>query len=324
MNKPRFLGRGWLIAILVVVLVTGLLPSVAVAQGVSIVTNANAKLRSGPGTEFADQGIIPADTVLTAIGRNADSSWIQVNFNGAVGWVAIFLLNVTGDVNTLPVVGADQAAAPPADAVQPPPPGVVSATTSSLINVRASASTGAAKIGELPAGSTVVLITRSGSGGNAWVSFDFQGQRGWIASWLVQVNGDVNTLRDVQARTQGLDALQRGLDAARPRWEPVAPFWRDLAGGLSVGCVITSSRKPVAVSVSQSILDQNPDIADALNVLNYAVAETSRAIDEWVAECSIDRTQVPFETVNSGVSAVNNADNAFNDVQNRINAMRLN
>ncbi|HLA44099.1 MAG TPA: SH3 domain-containing protein [Aggregatilineales bacterium] len=327
-NTPHFY---LLTTVVLLALCVSFVPSIVLAQGITVATTSNARLRAGPGTDFAELALIPAGTTLAAVGRNADSSWIQVNYNGTVGWIAAFLLSISGDVNSLPVIQSDQGGAPaaaapavPASDVPPPPPGVVSATTSSTINVRASASTGAAKLGELPPNTTVVLITRSGSGGNAWVSFDFQGQRGWIAGWLVQINGEVNSLRDVQARTQGLDALQRALDTARSRWEPIAPFWRDLAAGQTVFCSTFASTRPSPASINASILTQNPDIADALNVLNTGINETRRAIDEKLTECRIDRQLVPNNVVDSGVSAVNNADNSFIDVQNRINSMRLN
>jgi uncharacterized protein YraI len=72
--------------------------------GITATAKSQLTFRSGPATTYSSQGLIPAKTVLPAIGRNATNTWVQVNFNNAPGWVILSLVTVTGDLNALPVV----------------------------------------------------------------------------------------------------------------------------------------------------------------------------------------------------------------------------
>ena len=102
-----------LIILLALLVVTLAAVTVVSAQtGVQVTTRDNVQLRGGPGTSFASLGTVPFNTALTALGRNEDASWIQVDHNGTVGWIIAYMLNVQGDVNSLPVGGG----------VVPPPP----------------------------------------------------------------------------------------------------------------------------------------------------------------------------------------------------------
>ena len=47
----------------------------------------------------------PYDAIVDVIGRNGDSSWVQVNFNGTSGWAAGWVGTISGDINALPVTG---------------------------------------------------------------------------------------------------------------------------------------------------------------------------------------------------------------------------
>ena len=50
--------------------------------------DANMNLRAGPGTDFDKVTQIPMGTAVTALGSNADGSWIVVQYNGKCGWLA--------------------------------------------------------------------------------------------------------------------------------------------------------------------------------------------------------------------------------------------
>jgi hypothetical protein len=82
---------------------------------VTIVQNMN--VRTGPGTNYPIAGPGPAGEKSTVVGRNADNSWVQVEYpvtaDGA-GWVYADLVQIDGDLSQVDVV---QVAAPP-----PPPP----------------------------------------------------------------------------------------------------------------------------------------------------------------------------------------------------------
>jgi hypothetical protein len=79
-----------------------------------VIINANMNVRGGPGTNYNIVGAASQGQRFPVTGRNNDSSWWQINFNGQAGWV--FSQLVTAQ-NTQAVAIAANIPAPP-----PPPP----------------------------------------------------------------------------------------------------------------------------------------------------------------------------------------------------------
>jgi len=74
-------------------------------------------LRQGPGTNYAVVGKLTQGTQAAIIGRNAAGDWYQVRpTGGSTGWVTgtPALVQVTGDLTTVPIVSASAPAAKPA------------------------------------------------------------------------------------------------------------------------------------------------------------------------------------------------------------------
>jgi uncharacterized protein YraI len=327
MVKSKYFQAHGLVIILVVALVIAILPlpQMAFAQNFSATTLENAKLRSGAGTNFPNQEIIPAGTSIIAIGRNTESTWIQVNYNGTIGWVQAYLLEVDGNPSRLPVtisprddtINSTSTEEPAADSV-------VNAVTITTINVRAFPRTGTRHLGVLSPVTEIVLVARSGTGNAIWYGIDYNGQRGWVAGWLLRIDGNTNTIPDVTDRLPALEKLQASLDSAIITLEPIENVWYNLANGQNTFCSSTPFPPPLVADIDESILEANPDISETLQLLNFGVDETQKAIDAWDNECSLDREIVTDEVVTKGVQAVDNANNAFIEVQNRINTMYKN
>lgn len=82
-------------------------PSDALWEGHMLATihsTAGVYLRRGPSTSTPIQTTLRAGTTMAAVGRTADSAWIQVQDARYTGWVAAYLLTPGGDFSTLPVV----------------------------------------------------------------------------------------------------------------------------------------------------------------------------------------------------------------------------
>ncbi len=90
-------------------------------------------VRTGPGTNYPIAGPGPAGESAAILGRNADNSWVQVEYPltaDKTGWVYAELVDISGDLNSVAVVQAPPppAAPPPAaeqpaqEAAPPPPP----------------------------------------------------------------------------------------------------------------------------------------------------------------------------------------------------------
>lgn len=59
----------------------------------TVTPDSNMNLRAGPGTDFDKVTQIPAGTSVTALGTNADETWIMVQYEGQYGWLAKEYLN---------------------------------------------------------------------------------------------------------------------------------------------------------------------------------------------------------------------------------------
>jgi uncharacterized protein YraI len=77
----------------------------APATGFTLTTNNNVNLRSGPATSYSIQLVIPRGQNPQIVGRNSNTTWWKVNFNGVVGWVSAgFVSPQFGlDLNRIPV-----------------------------------------------------------------------------------------------------------------------------------------------------------------------------------------------------------------------------
>lgn len=73
--------------------------------GVTYTVHSNVRLRSVPSTDGDVIASVPAGTAVDVIGRNADTSWVQVNFGGQSGWMSAGFGSFAGDVNAAPVSG---------------------------------------------------------------------------------------------------------------------------------------------------------------------------------------------------------------------------
>lgn len=67
----------------------------------------NGRLRSGAGTDYRVMTVIPYGSRVTPIGRNRYSTWIQVNYDGTIGWLSLGLLAFPPGYNlqALPLIG---------------------------------------------------------------------------------------------------------------------------------------------------------------------------------------------------------------------------
>jgi ABC-type branched-subunit amino acid transport system substrate-binding protein/uncharacterized protein YgiM (DUF1202 family) len=77
----------------------------ATPQGVVItITNAVQNVRSGPSVQYGVIGQATQGEQYSVVGASADNTWVVINFRGQQGWLATYLLEVFGDLNTVPIV----------------------------------------------------------------------------------------------------------------------------------------------------------------------------------------------------------------------------
>ena len=173
--------------LLVVALFAVALPAQAQTQTtLQAQTLYNVNIRTAPGTNRSIIDVLPATSEFTAIGRNAENTWVQVEFEETVGWSAAWLLVFEKDTIELPVT-TDVEAPPATD------PGPFDTLIPFNMNVREYPDVNSAEIDEIPFLTDATAVARDES--NSWVQIEYgRGNTGWVALWKIVLLGDVGEL----------------------------------------------------------------------------------------------------------------------------------
>lgn len=77
----------------------------ATPEGVVItITNQVQNIRTGPSTQFEVLAQAREGEQYRVIGASRDNAWVVIEFRGRQGWLATYLLDVFGDLNTVPII----------------------------------------------------------------------------------------------------------------------------------------------------------------------------------------------------------------------------
>jgi uncharacterized protein YraI len=119
------------------------------------------------------------------IGRNALSTWYQINVNNTVGWVAarfVTPFNAAG----VPVVGVGDQPGQGGGS-----PGALTVTaTPYTVNLRQGPGTEFSRLARIPAGSSAALVGRNAA--NQWYQVNYNGIVGWVSAEFVVLSSGVN------------------------------------------------------------------------------------------------------------------------------------
>ncbi|RMF82403.1 MAG: hypothetical protein D6737_01855 [Chloroflexi bacterium] len=143
----------------------------AVTNAFATVNTARLNLRSAPNTSSDVLTVMERGETYPIVGRNADSTWWQLDVNGTMGWVFNALVQVTGTEN-VPVT--NQSSGPAVT-----PTGFTVRADETVI-IREGPGTRTAVLGQFPAGRTAELIARSFD--NSWWRIRFNNVVGWVSA----------------------------------------------------------------------------------------------------------------------------------------------
>jgi hypothetical protein len=92
----------------------------ATAETALVTSNVNANVRSGPGTNYPAVGGLAEGASAPVTGRNADSSWWQINYQGSAAWIANSVVTANSAAFNAPVASAPPPPPPPTSTPLPP------------------------------------------------------------------------------------------------------------------------------------------------------------------------------------------------------------
>jgi len=185
-----------MLAMIVAALVIPALPAPTAiqAQGAVTVTpnRPYINVRLWPAIGATVIGSMAPGDVMTATGRTVDGDWVRIYFRGQEGWVALLVVNVTGDVNTLPL--ADPRSIPYNSSIVPYAGGgsaggpLYGRLEESGARMRAGPSLAYPIMQNLPRYAEFPITGRVAS--NDWLQVSWQGLIGWLSLDAVTLYSD--------------------------------------------------------------------------------------------------------------------------------------
>lgn len=82
-------------------------------------------VRSGPSIDYEVLGQVSEGEVIPIIGATTDFTWIVINYRGQQGWLATYLLEVSGDRSKVPIISPPPTPTPGPTNTPPPVPDIV-------------------------------------------------------------------------------------------------------------------------------------------------------------------------------------------------------
>lgn len=140
------------------------------------VTATSLNVRSGAGTQYKVVGSLKNGTIVTVV--KEEGKWSNITYGNLKGWVSnAYLLTQSGQA---PAVQNPKPAEP-----KPVNSGKSGTVTATYLNFRSSGNLNAPIIGSLKNGTTVHILSESGT----WLSIQTSdGKRGWVSSQYISVN----------------------------------------------------------------------------------------------------------------------------------------
>jgi uncharacterized protein YraI len=167
-------------------------PPTQAVQGLFARANVTVRVRSGPGTNYSRVGALPGGQSAQVIGRNPDSSWLEVTLSGGGrGWISAAYVTLVG---TTPLSSIPITIGVPSSPTTPPVTAACPGTLPSRLtvggrgrvtpgdpnNLRIQPTTSSVAIGLIPAGGTfTVLAGPVCANGFAWWQVNYNGLVGW-------------------------------------------------------------------------------------------------------------------------------------------------
>jgi hypothetical protein len=270
--------------------------------GVYVTTQDFMSFREGPGSNFERLAVIDPAVTLPAYGRTSDTRWLQVMYEGQLGWVASIWLVWTGDVINLPV-----------DGVNPVPfirrAAALGRTTRDALYYR-NRITPEDELGTIPEGTVVELTGRIGEGEAFQMQVRYENQLVWVGSWDMRIiDGDYRRLLDLAylyPYGRLILQLEEDLALVSGSYSQSLDVWNRLDRGDQVACL------PIPVRATRSLTDTDAAkervFLPPAEALNSAVTSVNLTISAFEDACNNPNVVLTRELIDAQLNELDNAE----------------
>ena len=278
-----------------------------VETNIYVTTQDRTSFRLGPGINWQRIRVLDPGVTMPAIGRTADTHWVQVVHNGEIGWVYYALLVWTGDIVQLPVDGID-----PLPYIRRT--GVIAVTIRDTPLYEREV-TPSDQIGTMPAGTVVEVVGRLGESGYFQLQILHNDHLYWIGSWNVNIfeghPTDVLDTRYLYPYGRLVQTFNFDFRQGENRLASIEGIWRDLEVGNGVSCTRLPDALPERRTSDRDI-NAEPEFRPAATALDAAIGATNTAIAMFDDACNRDDVYITQRDVRIALDEIDNARRNFN------------
>jgi len=179
-------------------------PPLQATSNLYVTAYRRVNVRTGPGTDFDVLGALVPGQTADIIGSSGDANeWIQIDFNGEPGWLAYFVVNISGELSQLEpntsIAAADSAETVLSDDIVL---NQIIVITRFNTNLRAEPILGSEVITVVPFETALQALARTSD--NRWLRVRHNDEIGWLISSLVNTGvSDIDALPIIDAEQIG-------------------------------------------------------------------------------------------------------------------------
>ena len=272
-------------------------------------TQFDLNFREGPGLNWEILDIIPGGETIPVIGRTASTAWMQVVYDGQLGWISTQFTVWSGDIIAVPVDGQYfeeyvRRVWIDAETVRETPYYQTWVDPSMLV-------------GTIPAGTAVEVVGRLGYRNDLDfnVQITYNGEFYWIGAWNLNLRAYQyrtvldNSYRNAYSRL--VSEFSGDISEGRNRNSSIENIWTRLQAGAVVSC----SSIPSLLSqrtVSDSDINAYPEFASVGIAFDTAIGHVNTAISLFEDACNRSETFITQQDVRLALDEVDAARQNFN------------
>ncbi|MCC6804260.1 MAG: SH3 domain-containing protein [Anaerolineae bacterium] len=162
-------------------------PAPSASTDIYVTAYRTVNVRTGPGLDYVSLGDLDAGSTADVTGRSADDRWLRIAYGDTSGWVAFFVVSLTGAIEDIDV------AQPEDNDETEEPPDTVEVVTRYNVNLHADPLLESPVIGVVPYETSLQADGRSDIDGT-WLRVAFAEEVGWLIRALVTTHGDLSLL----------------------------------------------------------------------------------------------------------------------------------